>query len=460
MIRPPSVTFRPIRNHPMKPKHAVKPFIVAVVTACCATAATAQTPTNETVAIRAARLIDGTGAAPVANGVVVVTGNRIVGVGRHGSVTIPAGARVIDLGNATLLPGFIDMHTHIIGRGLADPASDNAIARDYASLGAIIGVENARRTLMAGFTTIRNLGAPNFDDMALRAAIDAGIVPGPRMQAAGHSLGITGGHCDENGFRPGLFDADYRKGIADGADAVRAAVRYQVKYGADVIKTCATGGVLSEVAGLAVSQYTLGELQVMVEEANKLGRRVAAHAHATEGIKTAIRAGVASIEHGSFLDEEGARLMRDRGTVLVPTVSAGEVVEQMAKSGRLTGLRAEKALAAAAGMRNGIRLAVRNGVPIALGSDAGVGAHGTNGHEFTLLVEWGGMTPMQSIVAGTHTAAKLLGWDDRIGTLANGKLADVVAVRGDPLLDIRTMERPSFVMKNGVVYRNDRSVSP
>ncbi|MGH7636354.1 MAG: amidohydrolase family protein [Gemmatimonadaceae bacterium] len=437
----------------------MKPLIAAAIVACSAVLG-AQTPPTETVAIRAARLIDGTGAAPVANGVVVVTGNRIVGVGRQGSVTIPAGARVIDLGNATLLPGFIDMHTHIIGRGLADPASDNAIARDYASLGAIIGVENARRTLMAGFTTIRNLGAPNFDDMALRTAIDAGIVPGPRMQAAGHSLGITGGHCDENGFRPGLFDADYRKGIADGADAVRAAVRYQVKYGADVIKTCATGGVLSEVAGLAVSQYTLGELQVMVEEANKLGRKVAAHAHATEGIKTATRAGVASIEHGSFLDEEGARLMRDRGTVLVPTVSAGEVVEQMAKSGRLTGLRAEKALAAAAGMRNGIRLAVRNGVPIALGSDAGVGAHGTNGHEFTLLVEWGGMTPMQSIVAGTHNAARLLGWDDRIGTLANGKLADVVAVRGDPLQDIRTMERPSFVMKNGVVYKNETSVTP
>lgn len=439
------------------PRPPVKPFIVAAITACCSATLAAQTPPNETIAIRAARLIDGTGAAPVGDAIVVVTGNRIVAVGRQGAVTVPSGARVIDLGNTTLLPGFIDAHTHIIGRGLADPASDNAIARDYESLGAIIGVENARRTLMAGFTTIRNLGAGNFDDMALRSAIDAGIVPGPRMQAAGHSLGITGGHCDENGFRPGLFDGDHRTGIADGVDAVRAAVRYQVKYGADVIKTCATGGVLSEVAGLAVSQYTLSELQVMVEEATKLGRRVAAHAHATEGIKTAVRAGVTSIEHGSFLDEEGARLMRERNAWLVPTVSAGEVVEQMAKSGRLTGLRAEKALAAAAGMRNGIRLAVRHGVPIALGSDAGVGAHGTNGHEFTLLVEWGGMTPMQAIVAGTQNAAKLLGWDDRIGTLTTGKLADVVAVSGDPIQDIRVTERPVFVMKNGVVYRNDRS---
>ena len=436
-----------------------KAFIVAAIAACCSATLGAQTPPNETVAIRAARLIDGSGAAPVANGVVVVTGNRIVAVGRQGAVTVPAGARVVDLGNATLLPGFIDSHTHIIGRGLADPASDNANARDYESLGAIIGVENARRTLMAGFTTIRNLGAGNFDDMALRTAIEAGFVPGPRMQNAGHSLGITGGHCDENGFKPGLFDGDFRTGIADGVDAVRAAVRYQVKYGADVIKTCATGGVLSEVAGLAVSQYTLNELQVMVEEATKLGRKVAAHAHATEGIKTAVRAGVTSIEHGSFLDEEGARLMRERNAWLVPTVSAGEVVEQMAKSGRLTGLRAEKALAAAAGMRNGIRLAVRNGVPIALGSDAGVGAHGTNGHEFTLLVEWGGMTPMQSIVAGTHNAAKLLGWDDRIGTLAAGKLADVVAVRGDPLQNIRALEAPVFVMKNGVIYLGNPDLS-
>ena len=191
----------------------------------------------------------------------------------------------------------------------------------------------------------------------------------------------------------------------------------------------------------------------MVDEASKLERKVAAHAHAAEGIKIAVRAGVASIEHGSFLDEEGARMMKERGTWLVPTISAGEGVEAMAKSGRLTGLRAEKALAAAAGMRNAVRLASRIGVPIALGSDAGVIRHGNNGHEFTLLVEWGGLTPMQAILAGTSNAAKLLGWDDRIGTLAAGKLADIVAVPGNPLTDIRLMEKPSFVMKNGFVYK-------
>jgi imidazolonepropionase-like amidohydrolase len=290
--------------------------------------------------------------------------------------------------------------------------------------------------------------------MALREAITAGAAIGPRMQNAGHSFGITGGHCDENGYKPGLADADYRTGVADGDAEVRKAVRYQVKYGADVIKICATGGVLSEGDAVGATQYTLDEMKAVVDEAAKLDRKVAAHAHGTEGIKLAVRAGVASIEHGSFLDEEGARLMVQKGTYLVPTISAGEFVENAAKSGRLTGLRAEKALAAANGMRNSVRMAHRLGVPIALGTDAGVGEHGTNGHEFTLLVTWGGLTPMQSITAGTLSGAKLLGWDKNIGTLAPGKWADVVAVPGDPTRDITAMEKPSFVMKGGVVYKN------
>jgi len=409
---------------------------------------------NGTVVLRAARVIDGTGAAPIQNGVVVVTDDKIVAVGQQGSVTIPAGARTIDLGNATLLPGFIDAHTHIIGRTLGDPAGDDAAVRDYAAMGAIIGVTNADRTLMAGFTTIRNVGAGNFDDMALRKAVTDGFVKGPRMQNAGHSIGITGGHCDENGFAPGLKDGDYKTGIADGPDQVRAAVRYQAKYGADVIKTCATGGVLSEGDAVGVPQYTYEELKAMVDEATKLERKVAAHAHGTEGIKIAVRAGVASIEHGSFLDEEGARMMKEKGTYLVPTLSAGEAVEKAAKAGVLKGLRAEKGLAAAAAMRNGVKIAVRTGVPIALGTDAGVGQHGANGHEFSLMVDWGGMTPMQSIVAGTLNGAKLLGWEKRIGSLTGGKLADIVAVPGDPTQDIHVMERPVFVMKNGVIYKS------
>ncbi len=422
-----------------------------------ALAAQQQVPAKGTVVLKAARLIDGTGAPAVQNGVVVVTDDTIGAVGAEGSVAVPAGARVIDLGDATLLPGFIDAHTHIIGRPLSDPKSDDANVRDYASYGAIMGVENARKTLMAGFTSIRVLGAPNFDDMALRQAITNGAVPGPRMQNAGNSFGITGGHCDENGYKPGLMDADYRTGVADGADEGRKAVRYQVKYGADVIKICATGGVLSEGDAVGATQYTLEEMKAIVDEAAKLERKVAAHAHGTEGIKLATRAGVASIEHGSFLDDEGAKLMAQHGTYLVPTISAGEFTENAAKSGRLKGLKAEKALAAAQGMRNAVRIAMRNGVPIALGTDAGVGEHGANGHEFTLLVTWGGMTPMQAITAGTSSGAKLLGWDKRIGTLSAGKWADVVAVPGDPTRDITAMERPSFVMKNGVIYKSNPS---
>jgi imidazolonepropionase-like amidohydrolase len=426
--------------------------LLAASAAPLAAQPTLPTRGSGTVVLRAARLIDGTGAAPVQNGVIVVTDDRIVAAGREGSVQVPAGARVIDLGDATLLPGFIDTHTHIIGRALADPGSDDAAVRDFPGFGAILGTANARATLMAGFTSIRNLGSPNFDDVALRQAIDQGYVPGPRIQTAGNSIGITGGHCDENGFRPGLFDGDYRDGIADGPEQVRAAVRYQAKYGADVIKTCATGGVLSEGDAVGVLQYSREELEAMVEEARVMERRVAAHAHGAEGIKVAVRAGVASIEHGSFLDQEGARLMAERGTYLVPTLMAGRTVEAAARSGRLTGLRAEKALQAATAMRNATTIARRAGVPIALGTDAGVGAHGANAQEFGLMVEWGGLTPMQALVAGTSAAAKLMGWENRVGTLRAGLLADIVAVPGDPTADIRATERPVFVMKNGVVY--------
>jgi len=221
--------------------------VLSTFAAPCVRAQAAASPAAPvTVVLRAARLIDGTGADPIANGVVVVSGDRIVAAGRSGSVSVPAGARVIDLGDATLLPGFIDAHTHIIGRPLGDPASDDQAMKDYPGYAAIVGVENARKTLMAGFTSIRVVGSPEFYDVALRKAIDDGTVPGPRIETAGHSFGITGGHCDENGWRPGLADADYRTGVADGVDEVRKAVRYQVKYGADVIKICATGGVLSE----------------------------------------------------------------------------------------------------------------------------------------------------------------------------------------------------------------------
>ena len=408
------------------------------------------------VALRAARLIDGTGAAPIKNAVVIVTDSKITAVGEANSVRIPSGAKVIDLGDVTLLPGFIDAHTHLIGRVLGDPDGDMAAVKDYDSFGAMLGVLHARDTLMAGFTSVRNVGASGrFDDMALRKAINEGWTPGPRMESAGHAIGITGGHCDENGFRPGVAEQTPMDGVADGPEQIRLAVRLQIKYGADVIKTCATGGVLSEGDAVGATQYSFEELKALVDEANKLDRKVAAHAHGTEGIKLAVRAGVSSIEHGSFLDEEGARMMVERGTFLVPTLSAAEAVERAAKTGVLKGLRAEKALAAAAAVRRSIKLAVANKIQIALGTDAGVIPHGTNAREFFLMCDWGGMTPMESIMAGTTGGAKLLGWDKNLGSLTPGKWADIVAVSGDPLKDIHNMEKVVFVMKNGMVYRRD-----
>ena len=431
------------------------PVSTALATIAFAAVTQAQQPAQAptTIVLRAARVIDGSGSAPIANGVVVVSGNRITAVGRSGSVTVPAGAQSIDLGDATLLPGFIDAHTHISGRVLGDPGNDLESVKDFNTYGAVLSGVHAQRTLLAGFTTIRNVGADHWTDLALKKAIGEGKVPGPRMQGAAHSLGITGGHCDNNAFKPGLMDGDLTTGIADGPEQVRAAVRYQIKYGADLIKTCTTGGVLSEGDAVGNVQYGLEEMRAMVDEAAKHDRKVAAHAHGTEGIKIATRAGVASIEHGSFLDVDGARLMAQHGTYLVPTLMAGEAVERAARDGTLKGLRAEKALAAAAAMRNAIRIAKGNNVKIALGTDSGVIPHGTNARELRLMVEWGGLSPMEAIVAGTSSAAKLLGWDDRIGTLAANKLADIVAVPGDITRDITAAERVIFVMKDGVVYK-------
>jgi len=447
-----------LRNHKLL-------LIAAALISCLSISALPQNPApigirpeppegKGVIALKAARLIDGTGAATVTNAIIIVTNNRITAVGSAGSVSVPPGAKVIDLGNVTLLPGFIDAHTHLVGRVLGDPDGDMAAVRDFDSFGAILGVLHARDTLLAGFTSVRNVGASGqFDDMALRKAINEGWTIGPRMETAGHAIGITGGHCDENGFRPGILSLGPIDGVANGPEEIRAAVRYQIKYGADVIKTCATGGVLSEGDAVGATQYSFEELKALVDEANKLDRKVAAHAHGTEGIKLAVRAGVSSIEHGSFLDEEGARMMAERGTFLVPTLMAGEAVEKAAKSGVLKGLRAEKALAAAAAMRRGIKFAVANKVQIALGTDAGVIPHGTNAREFFLMVEWGGLSPMESIMAGTMNGAKLLGWDKNLGSLSPGKWADIVAVQGDPLKDIHAMEKVVFVMKNGVVYK-------
>ena len=416
----------------------------------------AETAGGQAIAIRAGLLIDGTGSDPVRNAVILVADGRITAVGAN--VRIPAGAHVVDLSDRTVLPGFIDAHVHMTGPVLGEPGWENALVRESPADAALRGAAHARQTLAAGFTTARNVGAGGFADVALRDAINAGRVPGPRMLVAAHSLGITGGHCDAtNGYLPHVLGENPgpERGMADGPEAIREAIRYQVKHGADVIKICATGGVLSEGDSVGVQQYMEDELAAVVAAAHMTERRVAAHAHGTAGIKAAVRAGVNSIEHGSILDDEAIALFKERGTYLVPTLMAGEAVEALANSGGLKGERADKARAIAPKMRESIKRAVAAGVKIALGTDAGVMPHGRNGHEFTLMVQWGGMTPMQAIVAGTSAAADLLGWGHRVGTVAPGYLADLVAVRGDPLADVRVLERVEWVMKGGEVVDRD-----
>ena len=308
---------------------------------------------------------------------------------------------------------------------------------------------------------MRVVGTAHFGDVALRNAINAGWIPGPRIVAAGISFGIRGGHCDEtNGLQPEVFEHEgaIETGVADGVDEVRNAVRYVVKYGADVIKICATGGVLSLTDSAGVQQYTEDEMRAIVETATQLDRRVAAHAHGTAGIKAAVRAGVTSIEHGSILDAEAVALMKQKGTWLVPTLLAGFTVESLATAGRLPPPIAAKALALAPRVRNSFKMAVNAGVKIALGTDAGVMRHGTNAREFGLMVRYGGMTPLQAIVAGTSSGATLLGLERDIGSIAVGKRADIVAVTGDPLQNIQVLEHVDFVMKDGRVFKRDGQV--
>jgi imidazolonepropionase-like amidohydrolase len=384
--------------------------------------------------------------------VVLVQDGRISAVDTAGRV--PARATVIDLSRATLLPGFIDAHVHLAGRPIGEGDWVNSAARETIADDAIFGVRAARATLMAGFTSVRNVGARGFADVALRNAINAGRVPGPRMLVAGNALGITGGHCDDNGYVPGVpfgHEPGPLEGIADGPDQIRQAVRTQVKYGADVIKICATGGVLSQGDAVGAQQYSEEEMRVVVETARLLERRVAAHAHGVEGIMAASRAGVTSIEHGSFMTEEAARLLVRNGTWYVPTLTAGYMVGSAEGSARLPEWAARKGRMAWAAIQQGVRFAVTAGVKIALGTDAGVFPHGTNGKEFELLVSVAGMTPMQAIQAGTMNSATLLGLEREVGSIEPGKYADLVAVGGDPLQDITLLQHPVFVMKGGEV---------
>ncbi|MBL9101770.1 MAG: amidohydrolase family protein [Myxococcales bacterium] len=409
-------------------------------------------PSPALLLLKNARLIDGTGAAPRTGVDVLVEAGRIKQVGQ--GLAAPAGVVTLDLGGRTLLPGLIDAHTHLAND--PQPSHAEAVVLDVTATdadAALRGAANARVTLLAGFTTVRNVGG-TFADRSLRDAIRRGRIPGPRILVANHAIGITGGHCDDtNGLRPDIHGRppDFEEGIADGPDAVRRAVRHQIKHGADVIKICATGGVLSQGDGVGAPQLTPDELAAVVDEAVRAERKVAAHAHGTEGIKDAVKAGVHSIEHGSMLDDEAIRLMKKRGTYLVPTVAVGAYVEQAAQTGKLSPDSAAKALAVAPRMRDSLARAYKAGVKIAFGTDAGVFEHGTNAREFSALVALG-VTPMDAILSATRNAADLLGLSD-VGVIKPGNVADLLVVDGDPLADIRALERPALVVHDGVIVR-------
>ena len=411
-------------------------------------------PPAPVTAVKAARMFDATSGKILAPGLVVVQGDRIVGAGP--GATVPAGATVIDLGDATLLPGFIDAHTHVSFEMSDDWKKDELDAlKQPISQQAIHATVYARRTLLAGFTTLRDLGSAELIDVGLRNAIRAGDVPGPRLLVSVNAIGSTGGHCDVTGYRPGALAKDTGDGVADGPDAVRAMVRKQVKLGADVIKVCASGGVLSEGDDVDTAQLTQAELDALVDEARALRRRTAAHSHGATAAKRAVLAGIDSIEHGSFLDEEALDLMKKRGVVLVPTLMTGETelkLEALGAPPRVV----EKAMAARAAMFRTFRRAVEKGVVIGFGTDSAVTPHGQNAREFRYMVE-NGMGAADALRAATSVNARLLGVADRLGALEAGKLADVIAVPGDPTRDVRTTEQVLFVMKDGAVHRNDRA---
>ncbi len=404
----------------------------------------------QTVVVKAARLYDAKTGTIVTPGLVVVDKDKIVQVGG----AAPAQGQVIDLGDATLLPGFIDSHTHVTGEAGADWRQDfvDNFQRTPAEQ-ALRATEYIRRTLLAGFTTVRNVDAGDLVDVALRNAIAAGKIVGPRMLVSTTAIGTTGGHCDDsNGIRPGVLARPAVGGVADGPEAIREKVREVIKNGADVVKVCATGGVLSMSDEVDSAQLTQAELDALVDEAHARKRKVAAHAHGAEGARRAVVAGVDSIEHGSFLDEATLQLMKKKGTYLVPTALALQGVKERYDKGNLHPDAIPKYLAASKGHAQAMKRALALGVKIAFGTDSGVYPHGRNAEEFHLLVDLG-MKPAEALRAGTLSAAQLLGVDGRVGTLEPGKLADVIAVPGDPLRDIRATERVVFVMKEGQVYK-------
>lgn len=399
-------------------------------------------------AITADAMIDVISGKIIQSPLIIVDGETITDVTTTAQQAIPADATHINLAGKTLLPGLMDMHTHITGsheihgynRLLVTPGKS-----------AILGVKNAETTLMAGITTIRNVGAAGFIDVDLRNAINEGLIPGPRLFVSGPPLGITGGHCDNN-----LLPQQYHQkaeGVADSPWSVREKVRENIKYGADLIKFCATGGVLSKGTKVGVQQYTLEEMQAIVDEAHRRGLTVAAHAHGTDGIKSAIKAGVDSVEHASFLDDEAIKLAKKHHTVFSMDIYVTEFILSEGEKAGILQESLDKERVVGKRQRDSFTQAVKAGIPMVMGTDASIYPHGDNPKQLSRMVQFG-MTPLQAVQAATINGAKLLGKESQLGSLENGKFADIIAVTGNPLDDVSLLEHVEFVMKGGEVYKN------
>jgi len=429
-----------------------KVWVFVAVCACTLWLGPAQGQSQQAVevAVQAGRLIDGTSTAVRERVTVLIGGGKVISV--QDGFQAPAGARVIDLRTSTVMPGLIDAHTHITGEG-----TGNAIVRAVTETpldDAVRSTVYAKRTLEAGFTTIRNVGAEGGADVALKKAIESGLVDGPRMWTARTTLSITGGHGDQGGLRPDLWVAPtWMDGIVDSADEARKAVRYQHKYGADLIKITATGGVLSIGDSGDAQQFTDEEMRAIVEASHLLGMKVAAHAHGKRGIEAAIKAGVDSIEHGTYSDAATFALFKEHGTYLVPTILAGKTVAEMATvPGYLHPTVQAKAARIGPLIQDMFKRAYAAGVKVAFGTDSGVSNHGENAREFQYMVE-AGMPAIEAILSATRAGADLIGASDRIGSIQAGRFADLIAVAGNPLTDIGEMRKVTFVMKGGVVYK-------
>ena len=403
-------------------------------------------------AIKAGKVIDVLSGIVLTNQIILIDNNMIIEIGS--GIVIPKNAEIIDLSNSTVLPGLMDCHTHLTFQPGDNYYED--IFRKTPIDYALLAPTYAKRTLHAGFTMVRDVGSDQLIDISLRNAINRGDIEGPRMLVSTFALGATGGHADLTGFNPNI-DWKYNKdftGVADGENEIRKRVRNNVKWGADWIKVSATAGVLSEEESAGAPQYSLDEMKVVVEEAHRWGRNVAAHAHGTEGIKLAIKAGVTSIEHGSLIDDEGIRMMIEKGIWLVADIYNDDyILAEFSKKGYPQKIIDKEKLIGRL-QRENFQKAVKAGVKIAFGTDAGVYPHGWNGKQFFYMVKYG-LTPMQAIQSATINAADLLDWKDKTGSISKGKLADIIAVDGNPLDDITILEHVKFVMKDGIVYKNE-----